>query len=315
MLRPYRLLPTPLYRGFSKDVLRVDPNGNGDHQTIAAANTAASSGDTILVMPGSYAEGITLKAGVNLIGIDPHNCIIAPTGSTHAVQFSSGTGNYIANLSFSTASGSCLIRSSASGDINVENCIFNSTSAALVLTIGSGTMRLVNCEFGSIASTAGLLVASSGILKLDGCRTAFGGSSITGASLRAFIVVSSGGELHVNKCDFNIIRATDAGGVAMMLTSSSGTVDINTEFNTFDITANNNDAYGLRRTGTGTTAWNTSWDRFALSSTGTNNGRISNGNATGTTTVNVLGGDPTDTSADHVATGVTINDRANNGWY
>ena len=45
----------------------VDPTlGDGTHQTIAAALTAASSGDTIFIKPGTYTEDLTLKAGVNL---------------------------------------------------------------------------------------------------------------------------------------------------------------------------------------------------------------------------------------------------------
>jgi hypothetical protein len=41
---------------------------NGTHTTIAAAITAASSGDTIFIRPGTYTENLTLKAGVSLTG-------------------------------------------------------------------------------------------------------------------------------------------------------------------------------------------------------------------------------------------------------
>ena len=40
--------------------------GEGTHTTIASAITSASSGDTIVIMPGTYTEDPTLKAGVNL---------------------------------------------------------------------------------------------------------------------------------------------------------------------------------------------------------------------------------------------------------
>jgi len=43
---------------------------NGTHTTIASAITAASSGDTIFIRPGTYTENLTLKAGVNLTAYD-----------------------------------------------------------------------------------------------------------------------------------------------------------------------------------------------------------------------------------------------------
>lgn len=43
---------------------------NGTHTTIASAITAASSGETIFIRPGTYTENLTLKAGVNLTAYD-----------------------------------------------------------------------------------------------------------------------------------------------------------------------------------------------------------------------------------------------------
>lgn len=43
-------------------------SSDGTHTTIAAALTAASSGDDIFIRPGVYTENLTLKAGVNLVG-------------------------------------------------------------------------------------------------------------------------------------------------------------------------------------------------------------------------------------------------------
>ena len=55
------------YRNYSTACSHiVDANGSGDFTTIAAALTAASSGQTIFIRPGTYTENPTLKAGVNL---------------------------------------------------------------------------------------------------------------------------------------------------------------------------------------------------------------------------------------------------------
>lgn len=73
--------------------------------TIAAANTAATAGDTILVFPGTYSEvEIELKDQVNLVGVDKDSTIItgSPTEGTsisdvHGVVEPNGS-SYIANL-------------------------------------------------------------------------------------------------------------------------------------------------------------------------------------------------------------------------
>ncbi len=56
--------------------LCVDPGGGGCYTTIQAAINAASSGDTILVSPGSYTENLNVGAGVTLLGaqanVDPN---------------------------------------------------------------------------------------------------------------------------------------------------------------------------------------------------------------------------------------------------
>lgn len=44
--------------------------------TISAAITAASSGDVVLVLAGTYNETLTMKAGVSVRGLDCYNCII-----------------------------------------------------------------------------------------------------------------------------------------------------------------------------------------------------------------------------------------------
>lgn len=51
----------------------VNPAGSSagaNQTTIAAALAAASAGDTIFVMPATYTENLTMKAGVNLVGFN-----------------------------------------------------------------------------------------------------------------------------------------------------------------------------------------------------------------------------------------------------
>ncbi|NOZ62112.1 MAG: hypothetical protein GXO74_10560, partial [Calditrichaeota bacterium] len=55
----------------------VDARGNGDYLTISEGMAAASSGDTVYVMPGTYYEhGIRMKENVVLQGAGADKCII-----------------------------------------------------------------------------------------------------------------------------------------------------------------------------------------------------------------------------------------------
>ncbi len=61
----------------------------GDHTTITAALAVASSGDIVLVMPGVYAEAITLVAGVTVAGLTNSTgpVIIAPAAGSPAAGY------------------------------------------------------------------------------------------------------------------------------------------------------------------------------------------------------------------------------------
>lgn len=73
------------------NVLIVATSG-GDHTTIGAAITAASSGDLILVAPGTYAENLTGKAGVYVRAMgQSQSVVIAPASGVPLTLPASGT--------------------------------------------------------------------------------------------------------------------------------------------------------------------------------------------------------------------------------
>lgn len=112
-----------------------DSTGNGSanypYLTISAAITAATSGTTVFIAPGTYAESITFKAGVNLV------CEVS-----YGVYI---TGNHVFNIS---------------GTVICQNIIFqNANSVASGTTIAfSGTsaqnLQLYSCSVNS-QSTSG----------------------------------------------------------------------------------------------------------------------------------------------------------------
>jgi hypothetical protein len=108
-----------------------DGSANLPYLTIGAAITAATSGKTIFVWPGTYTESITFKAGVNL--------------TSPAVYSVYVIGNHVANFT---------------GTVINENIVFqNASSAASGTTLAfSGTgvqnLQFYNCYINS-ASTSG----------------------------------------------------------------------------------------------------------------------------------------------------------------
>lgn len=97
------------------------------YTTVGDANTDASSGDTICVMPGTYAENITAVDGVSYVamgpvtlgtGAGPAVTIASPSGDESAVF--SGPWTIAATASISAAAGAYLV---LSDDVDVTGTI------------------------------------------------------------------------------------------------------------------------------------------------------------------------------------------------
>lgn len=137
----------------------VDPDSDyGTHTTIQAAITSASSGEVIIIRPGTYTEDLTLKAGVDLVSL----------GATY---LNSGQVTIVGKCTLSSGHGVC----------SISNVIFQTNSDYNIVVSGSDDsyIKCYNCVFNIINNTAISYTnssASSGIL-VDSC---FGDISATG---------------------------------------------------------------------------------------------------------------------------------------
>lgn len=153
----------------------VDPtSGNGTHTTIAAALTAASSGQDIFIRPGTYTENPTLKAGVNLIG---------------------WTGDDISKAVI--INGTCTL--STAGTVSISNVTLQTNSAAAVIVSGSvaSVLYLEKCFINASNNTAITYSSSSAssVLQLDYCQGNLGTTGI------AYFAHSSAGTMTVQFCN------------------------------------------------------------------------------------------------------------------
>jgi hypothetical protein len=179
------------------DPLSTTNNPNGTHTTIGSALTSATSGDTILIMPGTYTENPTLKAGVNLTAFgsdssltNSSNVIIAGTSTL------TGAGTVtISGIQLQTNSAAILaVTGSAASIVNLNNCFLNCTN-----------------NTGITFSTS----SSSAKVNVFNCNGDLGTTGI------AFFAHSSAGALGFQNCSF-----TNSGGSSTANTQSAGTMSV-----------------------------------------------------------------------------------------
>lgn len=113
-------------------VSTTDPDA--DYSTIAAANTAASAGDIILLDAETWGNAIITKA-VTLMGLDPVNTILTTTGTkTINVGANGVTLRNLTAANTGTSAHSCI--ESVNDNLTIQNCIVNKVSGS-----GSGESR------------------------------------------------------------------------------------------------------------------------------------------------------------------------------
>lgn len=143
-------------------------NMNVPYATIAAAMTAAASGDTILLYPGTQVLGATLtvKDGVNIFGFGNQSRIQG------RVEFTAGsTGINLYSLSIQNTGDLCLFGNVAN-TIRIEQCEFLSSYTTQVtkftIEFSQGTIRLVQCFIRLTSSDTGVTINNAGLLRISG---------------------------------------------------------------------------------------------------------------------------------------------------
>lgn len=165
----------------------VNPTaGLGSHTTIATALTSASSGDTIFIMPATYTENLTLKAGVNLAAYDCDALNGNVTIIGNATLSAAGTVD-ISGIRLQTTSAALLtVSGSAASIVNLKNCYLNCTNNTGITFSAANTAALINlydCQ-GDLGTTGiGIYTMSStGILTMYNCEFTNTGVSVTATS-------------------------------------------------------------------------------------------------------------------------------------
>lgn len=190
----------------------VDPLGfNGTHTTIAGAIASASSGDTIIIFPGTFTENFTVSKSLNFYSFSPElrdsnpNTIIVGkiTVSSSSLKIGFSGINFTTNgdVSFSlTGNGST---------ITTEDCYFNATNANSISATGdsSSNFYIENCS-GSFASTFTLFTTTNAVVHIKNCNFIDANGTLTASTC-------SVGPIYLKNSTFAFPVNTTSGGVIL----------------------------------------------------------------------------------------------------
>ena len=188
----------------------VDTNGistGATHNTIAAALTSASSGETIFIRPGTYTENLTLKAGVNLAAYDadaytPNVTIVGKCTFTGAGSVS------ISGIRLQTNSDNFLaVTGSSASVVNITECYLNCSNATGITfssSSSSSAISIRNCK-GDVGTTAIKIfdMSAAGRMTFEYCAFTNTGSNVTAST-------ASAGNLNLKYCSFTTAITTSS---------------------------------------------------------------------------------------------------------
>jgi predicted outer membrane repeat protein len=189
----------------------VSPTGNDASGDGTASNPYATiqnglnnliSGGTLHIMPGTYVgtgnSGLTITKNVNFIGTSPVNTII--NGQTLNTIFTINTGLNVtlANLYFTYCRGANGGAIYSSGNLNVNNCVFNANTATTkggaIYNTGSLTVNNSTFIFNAATSNHGGAIFNQGTLNIN--NSIFSGNT---ANMNGGAIFSQGTmNLHFN---------------------------------------------------------------------------------------------------------------------
>lgn len=198
-----------IYVGKNGNDSTADGSANLPYLTIGAAITAASSGTTIFVFPGSYTESITFKAGVNLTSPAEYSVYII---GNHAWTSGAGTiisENIVLQNPASAASGTTL---AVSGSQAVNLILINSYVNSASLSGAGDAINWTN------SNSASKLQINDGNINV----------THSGATARAFYsTTGAAGNINANRCTVKIDNPNNVAlgiGGALSFTHTSDAV-------------------------------------------------------------------------------------------
>lgn len=209
----------------------VDPSSSegvrGTYQTIAAAFAAVSSGDLVVIRPGTYTENLTVPTGITVVAMGSGTLGIVKIVGT--LTFTGAVSSLFSNIQFET-NGAVIVSVGGSGtnQSRFDNCGFIlSDSDLMTVNNASASPYFHNCFFNTTNAGSKLFTLTSSsqptFSKCIMTSSAAPGTStlasgtvfMRACSLGANIFSATGGGYRITDCDW------DPNGNATFLTTTT----------------------------------------------------------------------------------------------
>lgn len=206
------------------NVLRVDAiygndttaalNNTLPFLTITAALAAAGSGDTIIIMPGTYAESFTIPTGVSVQGLNPNGVIISRSVSLATDLITMGENSRLSNVTLSLTS---------SSHVQLRGIVFPDTTYKTA-TVNAINLTVNNSSAGAGNSiVTGIQSVGSGSLGTE--FPAVNGSTVTvnstGSGAKRGILVSTANDFHIRDTKVTVTNAGAGSAIGVETSNAS----------------------------------------------------------------------------------------------
>lgn len=197
----------------------VDPLGfNGTHTTITTAIASATSGDTIILLSGTYTENFTLKSGVNFSSFNING------GAGEATKIKGkiidngvACGNIFSGICFETNGDNFISLTASGSSITLDRCQLRATDATGMSISSGATIQAYLCT-GNLSTTGISYCTGAGTMIFRYCNLTNSGGSTT-------VTTMSGGLQFHHSFISSPISITGAG----ILTAKSSYIDSQTQ--------------------------------------------------------------------------------------
>lgn len=162
-------------------VTLISGAGSTGHTTLASALAAASSGDLILVGPGTYSESVTIPAGVVVKGAGRSVTRIAGAAPT-GVRVTLNSDSKISDFSFDMPTDAvATILNSGAGTAFVSRVSFTGKGAAGLGIVNSSSGRIHAKDVVYASGTCDQIISVTGTGRIDLHRIIVSGGTVTDA--------------------------------------------------------------------------------------------------------------------------------------